>query len=413
MKKVKTRILSFLLALLMCLSLTPAAGAADGFSDVGTSAWYYDDVMECAGLGVVTGYEDGRFDPEGKVTSVQFIVMLTRTFYNDAVEAAKATASGSWYAPNVKVAADTGMSTDLAAIDDNPMNRYEMAVALHNVLAKNGYTPTDAQSVSIIGILPDTRTASSTYRTAVANCYNCGIISGMDNGNFEGTQTMTRAQACAVIVRMIDRIGGAEPAQPTTPTQPETPAQPQQPETPAQTEPGKTLANGKEITVENVVAILKEIEEEYPSGTTWGPSGTANNNWYKEGPGSDLTTLNRNFSVSFVYACGGWAAMVSDTIFGKSGAPAREIYSIADARPGDIVYKINTTTNTISHVAIITCVGTVNGKAMANTCDGNVDNQVVWGSWDPAAGFGTYGMTSKSGGIQYRIFTRYPEGVAE
>ena len=120
MRSCPTRFFSLILALVMCLTLAPAAGAAESCSDVDTSAWYYNDVMECAGLGVVTGYEDGRFDPEGKVTSVQFIVMLTRTFYNDKVEAAKATETGSWYAPNLKAAADVGMSNGLPAVNETP-----------------------------------------------------------------------------------------------------------------------------------------------------------------------------------------------------------------------------------------------------------------------------------------------------
>lgn len=53
------------------------------FSDVKRTAWYYNDVTECAKLGIVAGFENGTFRPDDKVTGVQFITMLTRTFYND------------------------------------------------------------------------------------------------------------------------------------------------------------------------------------------------------------------------------------------------------------------------------------------------------------------------------------------
>lgn len=99
--RTKTRFISLLLALVMGLSLITAAFAAEAggipedaapvtsFKDVKATAWYYDDVTECAKLGIVGGFEDGDFRPEDNVSSVQLITMLTRTFYNDKVEAAQ------------------------------------------------------------------------------------------------------------------------------------------------------------------------------------------------------------------------------------------------------------------------------------------------------------------------------------
>ena len=436
------KITSLILALVMCLSLCATAFAAYGetgdettdtdvtwnftgadedlnqlneilplvtsFSDVGRTAWFYNDVMECAKLGIVQGFEDGKFHPEDKVTSIQFLVMLTRTFYNDTVESYKKLAVNgqAWYWPNTQAAKQIGISTGLAKIDEDPMNRYEMAVALHNILAKKGYTPTNVEIARIGMLMPDTATATTAYKTAVANCYNNKIITGMDNGNFEGAQSMTRAQACTVIVRMLKLVNKYNPGDNDNDQYDDGKSQ-------VEETVGK-LANGQPATVENVVAILKQIEREYPTNTPWGPDGTANNNWYKETAGSDVTTLNKqlknrlgSYGTNLQYSCGGFMAMVSDRIFGKSGAPAREIYSFAEARPGDIVYQIKTATGEISHVATITDVQTVNGKAMASTCDGNVNGHINW-TWNGAAGIGAYGMTNKPGNLQYRIFTRYP-----
>lgn len=79
------RVLSLCLACIMGLSLMTAAFAAGEFSDVQPGAWYYDDVMECAGLGVVNGY-NGMFNPNDPVTGVQFISMLTRIFYPEELD---------------------------------------------------------------------------------------------------------------------------------------------------------------------------------------------------------------------------------------------------------------------------------------------------------------------------------------
>ena len=401
------KFLSFVLALVMTLSLAPAALAAQaGFSDVGASAWYYADVMECARQGIVTGYDDGRFLPENQVTDAQFIVMLTRTFYNDKVEAAKATAAGSWYAPNLKAAADVGMTNKLPAVSDTAMNRYDMALALYNTMkAKNKQADTtDAQNALVS--IADLKDIPSTYKSAVAHCFAQGIITGMDGGKFCGDQSMTRAQACAVIMRMIALINGETPTQPTTPTQPETPQQ-----------TSGTLANGKAATTENVWEVLDQIKEQYPDGTIWGPSGTPNNNWYKtetNDAGRDVidACMAAGYKSSRTGACGGWMAMVSDTIFGMSGAPAREVTKVTDLRPGDMLFKFDANTGKTLHACIVLSVDEPDyrGYYRVHTCDGNMNGGYVY--WDQGPNTMTQ-VTMGAGIVQglyiYRAFTRYPE----
>ncbi|MDE7262295.1 MAG: S-layer homology domain-containing protein, partial [Oscillospiraceae bacterium] len=375
----KTRILSLALALVMAMTLAPAALAADSFSDVGPGVWYYEDVMTCAGLDVVEGSEDGAFRPDDDVTSVQFLAMLTRAFYSDWVETAKQNmpAGAAWSWPYTSAAETVGISADLAAIDGNPMRRYEMAVALYNILNENGYTA--AHDVELAQKAADYKDISQNYIESAAACYHYGIISGID-GSFSGDQAMTRAQACTVMVRLLKLINGEVPSGPDN-------NQPQQPEQPGQT-PG-TLANGQPAAVENVVAILKEIELAYPTGTIWGnPTVVPDTNYYKDGPADaidptrDVSFVNRQIgtinNTNMRYACGGWACMVSELIFGKTGAPAREIYSVEDMRPGDIIFYIDESTNVLKHVAIVTGIQQIDDAWYFYTCDGNFGGKVAW-----------------------------------
>lgn len=410
MKSYTKRFLSFILALVLSFSLCAPAFAAGGFSDVPASHWAYDDIMACAEQGIVTGMGDGKFHPGDEVTGTQFVVMLTRTFYNDQVEAARETETSSWYAPNMKVANDVGMFKNgqfTLTVNDSAMNRYDMAFVLYSILWDHGKTADMRQRTVAKNSISDAASIPTNRQFQVYNCYHFGIITGMSDGTFSGNASMTRAQACAVIVRMMNLIGSEAPAQPEQPVQPTQPEQPQQ-------TAGK-LTNGKDATVENVVAMLKEIEEKYPTGTPWGPSGTANNNWYIAPATSktrDVVTCTNKVapSTSLIYACGGWAAMVSETIFGQSGAPCREVYSMKDARPGDILYKVYTGTTRGYHVAIITSVvkNPDDGTYRITTCGGNVNGKVAW-DWNNEYGDGAYGMQTKDGSISYRIFTRYPD----
>ena len=415
----KQRARSFLLALILTLALAPAAWAAEAFTDVSSTHWAYDDIMACAEQGIVNGMGDGKFDPNGTVTYAQFVVMVTKAFFGDDVRSVTDTAGKPWYYPYMKVLRDYDMDVHSkirneggwpeVVVANNPVNRYEMATIIRKTLMQLGLNPETSEEFAYVNDsirdydqIPMPKFAGENiYYIDVPICYYYGILSGMEDGCFHGEQTMTRAQACVVLQRMT-RLPGIEVS-----AQPITPAQPQQ-------TAGKLL-NGEDATVENVVATLKEIEEKYPTGTPWGPSGTANNNWYIAPATSktrDVVTCTNKVapSTSLIYACGGWAAMVSETIFGQSGAPCREVYSMKDARPGDILYKVYTGTTRGYHVAIITSVvkNPDDGTYRITTCGGNVNGKVAW-DWNNEYGDGAYGMQTKDGSISYRIFTRYPD----
>lgn len=435
-KSPETRFLSLLLALVLSFSLCgPALADFDpsDYSDVSEKHWAYDNIMYCSEWEIVKGFEDGTFRPEGQVTYAQFIAMLARTFYSDEVAAVTDTAGKPWYYPYMTVARDHDLDfkTNIVnlggwpevVVADDPVNRYEMASILRLTLMDYDKDPLAVQWKTVTGSIKDydqipEMDDAQIYWMAVPSCYYVGVLSGMSDGCFHGEEFMTRAQACVVVTRMINVINGETPGVPSTPqqpTQPETPPQPQQPEPPEQTGTG-LLANGQPATVENVQAILDQIKQEYPEGTPWGAPGTANNNYYADGPRNGDTTRDIGAIsvgdynvVSLQYGCGGWMAMVSERIFGKTGAPCREVTDITKARPGDIVIKLGYGDNyTVTHVGIFLSYepGDQWSTPSFLTCDGNNGGRrgngtVLWGLRNSAGGLGTY----------YRIFTRYPEGT--
>lgn len=434
-KSPETRFLSLILALVLSFSLCgPALADFDpsDYSDVSEKHWAYDNIMYCSEWEIVKGFEDGTFRPEGQVTYAQFIAMLARTFYADEVAAVTDAAGQPWYYPYIKAAENKGITNGLSGIGDTPISRYDMAVVLDNIIEEKNVillvaTVYNHQYLAgqVAEPLPmdwayqwgeaakqsirDWNSIPGQYGNAVTTCYALGALSGMSDGTFSGTQSMTRAQACVVITRMKDLSEGKLP---------DTVSQPQQPEPPAQTGTG-LLANGQPATVENVQAILDQIKQEYPKGTPWGDVGTANNNYYKDGPrtggdpGRDVSDGIRKYgAVDLKYCCGGWAAMVSERIFGKTGAPCREVTDLSKVRPGDIVVSV--TDGRVNHVSIAlyytparTIFG-VNESAEIHTCDGNMSpNSNGTGgtvSWD-------LGRPLSNNRTTYHVLTRYPEGT--
>lgn len=389
------------------------------FKDVKTTAWYYSDVTECAKLGIVAGFEDGSFRPENQVTGVQFITMLTRTFYNSDVEtAAKSKPAGSpWYWANTKVASDKYI-TNGVTVNDNAMNRYDMAQTIYNTLRAQNKAPTSAQRNAVQSSIKDYSSVPQNRQIAVKGAYASGIIAGMSDGKFHGEQSMTRAQACTVIMRLLKLINNYNPGDKDNDQYDDgknqntgnTGNQNQQ------TGSGK-LANGQPATVANVQAILDQIKREYPTGTSWGTSSTPGTNYYKDGAntGDEIhdvdVAISKYGALSTQYACGGWMAMVSERIFGKTGAPAREITDITKARPGDIVVKISADGYNIAHACIFLQytpanvagpTGTTSSKPKIWTCDGNIGGQVDWLKPTTLQG----GLSDI--GTSVHILTRYP-----
>ncbi len=175
------------------------------------------------------------------------------------------------------------------------------------------------------------------------------------------------------------------------------PAAPVEPDQPS----GATLANGKPVTEENVLAIMAEIEKEYPTGTLWATSATTGTG-HNPNPVSYTVelTLGTQYHISTKYACGGFAAMVSDRIFGYD-LPCRKVDDVANVRPGDIVVYLDKNGKP-QHVAI--AMTTIfNSDNVIDICDGNSNDQVVWSTDEE------FNSTSLDN-TYYTVYTRYPEG---
>ena len=397
------------------------------FSDVKRTAWYYNDVTECAKLGIVAGFENGTFRPDEKVTGVQFVTMMTRTFYNDKVEAAqKSKPAGSpWYWANKKVGEDVFMTTSMT-ITEKAMNRYDMANVAKNVINKaNGgaQRPSLELQNSVVSQVKDWSSVPKNRTVAIKTCYATGIIMGMADGKFHGEESMTRAQACTVIMRMLKLINSYNPGDKDNDQYDD--GKNQNTENNNQNQNTGKLANGQDATVENVQAILDQIKREYPEGTVWSASNLiddAHNNFYAAGTHAGDSTndvgagIGKYGRASLKYACGGWAAMVSDRIFGRTGAPCREVTDPAKVRPGDILVTMSSN-GTIYHVGIIlqyvpagTRTPTSGAWSLDRfvTCDGND------GARAGQVGKVYWGMNSCLYiGNEYHILTRYPEGESE
>jgi len=203
------RILSFLigLSLLATMILTPTVAAetkgAERFKDLKTTDWHYQYIDKLTQLGAIAGMPDGTFAPNSSITRAAFVKIIVATTIG-----AQQPGNNHWAENYINKAEETGLLfPDEFKADtlNTPILRGEMAKVIARcmeyVLKEDIVPNTDTYTKKI----KDWSTICETCKPSIAQAYAKGIIAGMPDGSFSGKNTATRAEATAMIVRMIDK----------------------------------------------------------------------------------------------------------------------------------------------------------------------------------------------------------------
>ncbi len=288
MRMKKKKIVSLALALALALGLAvPSLAAGQTFSDVPESYWGYADIEAVAQAGYMNGTGNGAFSPEMKVSVAQFLTLLGRLVFPDVK-----TEGSDWFGPYVSAAQEAGLLTGSQVNVNQPeaeISRYDMAVILRAAAKKLGVAEKSAQSseVTDYGLVP------TMYADAVLAVYGMGLIRGDQAGNFNGSNTMMRAEVATVIMRLAKAkpSSGSQSGIVIVPNQPEKPSESQ---TPDSTEP---------------VHIALYVRAQYALPLKEAPSGTGGHMVirdqvpvqvrYTENAGQTFTVLTEGFTTYF------------------------------------------------------------------------------------------------------------------
>lgn len=186
---------------------TPAAettthgGAAVMFSDVDSSAWYAQYVMNLYAKGLINGKAEGVFDPLGKLTRAEFIKILALA--SGDVLTDKATnfsdvSESDWFAPYVAWGVKNGIINGVSDGRFAPnefVSRQDMAVMIDRFAAKKGIIL--GQTTEKVNFA-DQNAIADYAAAAVENLQRAGLMSGREDGNFDPRGLTTRAEFCKV-----------------------------------------------------------------------------------------------------------------------------------------------------------------------------------------------------------------------
>ena len=388
-------------------SLVSGALAAS-FSDVTDSHWANRYVERAKENSLVEGYGDGLYGVEDNVKSTEWCKMLVQLLFAEDFQNAIDSGMDStpWWNPYVQISSMKSLLDNTAAYDSyveggstgwveemvsEPISRYNMAQTIYNSSVRLEWESGDTSDIT--SSIADCADVPERYQTAVKYCYTSGLILGIDSvGTFAGNSGMTRGQAATVLCRLLDVVEGthdfgnnnsdenppvsgvASRLTIETATSWYTTGYKFEVTVAGDAIPGK-LADDSEISDENILAILSELEIIIPEGTSWGDGSNGDKYYY----GSDSPAADGG-------GCNAFAGMVCDLLYGH-GAESTSQNDLSKVKCGDIVYLYNSPTDK-GHWIVVTGVGVdpITNAMTFTSCEGNADGQVKWDALRYVAG---------------------------
>ncbi len=189
--------------------------ALSAYTDVPDSYWAAGAIRQLAQQGIISGYADGSFRPDSRITRAEFASVIARALNLAAVTPPvprfRDVSPSDWEDGAVEAAAAAGLITGDGAgafKPDDPITRQEMAgMLLAAVPDKDAAISADAGAAAEF---TDEDAIAGWAGAAVAVVAGEGLISGYPDGSFGPLNQATRAEASAVVSKLLALRNGAE-----------------------------------------------------------------------------------------------------------------------------------------------------------------------------------------------------------
>ncbi len=212
-----------ILATVLAVVLTAPSASAEGtlpFKDVKAGDWFFDPVAYVYENEIMKGVSAKSFAPEEPVTRAMFVTMLGRL---DGVEQKPTDkfrdvdpVTGDWYAGYVGWASDNGIVygfEDNTFRPDGLLDREQMAALIARYVRYTGILP--MVSYDPVSFFTDENNISDWAAKDVDYMRVLGIVTGNANGTFSPNGNLTRAEAATVMMRLDKMIKSLALGDPT------------------------------------------------------------------------------------------------------------------------------------------------------------------------------------------------------
>ena len=178
------------------------------FTDVASTAWYYEAVMTAYENEIMNGVTDTTFEPLTAMNRAMLVTMLYRMEGSPAVEGNVSEIftdckDGSYYANAVLWAYENKIVSGRGETSFEPlatMTRQEMAVILYNYSVFKGAAEVTEPELAYA----DAESVASWALAAVDYCTDAKLMNGVTDTTFDPTGSANRAMGATVMVRILE-----------------------------------------------------------------------------------------------------------------------------------------------------------------------------------------------------------------
>lgn len=188
------------------------APQTSSFTDVPQGAWYVDSVNYVVENGLMNGMGKNEFRPEEAMTRAMLVTVLWR-YADSPSEGTNAfyDLTQDWYVQAVAWASSNGIVTgypDGTFQPDGKVTREQLATILYRYCNTVGI---DTSARGDLTIFPDARNVNSYASDAVSWAVSVGLITGITHGGnptayLEPQTGATRAQVATILMRFIKKV---------------------------------------------------------------------------------------------------------------------------------------------------------------------------------------------------------------
>lgn len=205
----KKRIISTLIAVFMIMTASLGAACAEtkalSFKDVNDKYWAKPNIDILVGKGGIAGYPDGTFKPANTITAGEFVKIALYLLPDVKIE--NEITGSDWYKPYAEKAIEVGIVPD-GMFDSStwkkPIPRQKMAVIAIKVATALGEDMNIENREALEKKFSDYDSICQYCKESVINAVGKGIVGGYPDGTFKPEGSATRAEATAMLVRVID-----------------------------------------------------------------------------------------------------------------------------------------------------------------------------------------------------------------
>ncbi len=157
--------------------------------------WAEDEINNLYYAEVIHGYGDGTFGPDDPVTRFQLLKIILGAFDYEVEDEAYA-----------DYAYDIGIISNLDLWKNHPNDPVIRAEALKVILETSGLD----EGTALTPNFADVDTVNDWFAVYSAFAKAQGISTGDAEGNFNGSDNVSRAEVCALTVRVMERLPSEE-----------------------------------------------------------------------------------------------------------------------------------------------------------------------------------------------------------